>query len=102
MFFYVFILRCKDGRFYTGITTDLKKEIENHENGVNRKSFTFYRRPLILEWYQTFTNRDQALAIKKKLTGWSAQKKQAFLEKNFDHIITLAECRNATHFKYKP
>ncbi len=102
MLYYVFILRCKDGRFFTGITTDLKKEIERHQNGVNRKNYTFYRRPVVLEWYQTFHNEEQALAIKKKLTGWSGQKKEAFLQKNFEHIQTLAECRNATHHKYKP
>ncbi|RZJ66608.1 MAG: GIY-YIG nuclease family protein [Flavobacterium sp.] len=102
MFYYVYILRCKDGKFFTGITKNLKTEIDCLKNGSDRKNYTFNRRPFVLEWYQTFHNLEQALAIKKKLSGWSGQKKKAFLEKNFDHIQTLAECRNATHHKYKP
>lgn len=81
MFHYVFILRCKDGRFFTGITTDLAREMDYHQKGINKKCYTYPRRPVILEWYQTFSNYQQAMAIKRKLSGWSGQKKAAFLEK---------------------
>ena len=102
MFHYVYILRCKDGQFFTGITTDLKKEILNHQNGINRKSYTYNRRPITLEWFQVFTDRNLAEEVKRKLKGWSGQKKKAFLENNIEQMQNLAECRNATHYKYKP
>jgi putative endonuclease len=55
-----------------------------------------------LEWYQDFTEPNQAIYFEKKLKGWSKAKKEALIKGDFDMIETLAECRNATHFKYKP
>ncbi|OGF47465.1 MAG: hypothetical protein A2452_03005 [Candidatus Firestonebacteria bacterium RIFOXYC2_FULL_39_67] len=34
---YVYILKCIDGTFYTGITNDIKKRIETHNKGKGAK-----------------------------------------------------------------
>ena len=34
---YLYILRCKDGTLYTGITTDVEKRLEAHRTGRGAK-----------------------------------------------------------------
>ncbi|MDP3800242.1 MAG: GIY-YIG nuclease family protein [bacterium] len=59
MFFYTYVLiSLKDGRFYMGYTSDLKRRIEEHNSG---KSFsTEPRRPLKLVYYEACLNKEDA------------------------------------------
>jgi putative endonuclease len=34
---YIYILKCSDGTFYTGSTTDLERRLEQHEAGEGSK-----------------------------------------------------------------
>ncbi len=34
---YLYILKCRNGSFYTGITKDIKKRIDEHESGKGSK-----------------------------------------------------------------
>lgn len=55
----VYILKCKDDSYYTGITNDLKKRIADHESG-NGAKYTRGRGPLTLMHTETFENRSAA------------------------------------------
>jgi putative endonuclease len=101
-FYYVYILRCSDNSLYVGITNDLERRVNEHNDGKLPNAYTFKRRPVVLEWFQDFTEPNQAIYFEKKFKGWSKQKKEALIKGDFDMIETLAECRNATHHKYKP
>ncbi|MFZ5559554.1 MAG: GIY-YIG nuclease family protein [Patescibacteria group bacterium] len=70
MFFYVYVLESlKDGERYIGITNDLKRRIEEHNNG--RNFGTSYRRPFKLIYCEICTNEDDAKRREKylKCTG---------------------------------
>jgi putative endonuclease len=56
---YVYILKCKDGSYYTGITKNLEKRIADHANGKGAK-YTRGRAPLKLIHAETFENRSTA------------------------------------------
>jgi putative endonuclease len=99
--YYVYILRCSDDSLYTGITNDLERRFNEHNDGKLKDAYTYSRRPLILEFYQDFTEPNQAIYFEKKLKKWSKAKKEAQISGDFDLIQTLAECRNATQSKYK-
>jgi putative endonuclease len=101
-FYYVYILKCSDNSLYTGITNDLERRINEHNDGKLVNAYTFSRRPVELVWLQEFTEPNQAIYFEKKLKKWSKQKKEALINGNFDLIQTLSECRNATHSDYKP
>jgi len=101
-FYYVYLLRCRDSSFYTGITNNVDRRVDEHNAGLNQDSYTYSRRPVKLEFIQEFTDPVQAIAFEKKLKKWSRAKKEALIKGDFDLIQTLAECRNATHSKYKP
>ena len=101
LFYYVYILKCKDGSYYTGITNTIEKRFIEHQSGHNKNSYTYKRRPLSLEFYQEFNDAEQAIYFEKKIKKWTRAKKEALIKGDFNMLQTLSECRNATHFKYK-
>ena len=64
----VYILKCSDESFYTGITNNLKKRLEMHISG-NGSKYLRGRLPIKLIYKENFANRSQAskreIAIKK-------------------------------------
>lgn len=60
MAWYIYIIRCKDSRFYTGITKDLKRRIAQHNSGKGCR-FTRGRAPVRLMYYEELRNRSLAL-----------------------------------------
>ncbi len=85
---------------YTGITNNIEKRFKAHEYGCNKDSYTYKRRPLLLEFHQEFKDVLQAIYFEKKIKGWSRAKKDALINEDFDMLQMLSECRNATHYKY--
>lgn len=69
---YCYIVKCADGTFYTGWTTDPERRITQHNKGVGAK-YTSTRRPVKLVYLETHPNRTAAmkreLAIKKMNRG---------------------------------
>jgi putative endonuclease len=57
---YLYILRCKDGSLYTGITTDVEKRLEAHRSGKGAK-YTRGRGPLELVYREACGDHSEAL-----------------------------------------
>ena len=100
--YYVYILVCADGLTYNGITDNLARRFSEHQNGLNKTAFTYKRRPVQLIFQQEFNDVLQAIYFEKKIKKWSAKKKLALAEGNLNLLQILSECRNASHYKYKP
>ena len=66
--FCVYIVRCRDGTYYTGYTSDLKNRLRLHNTGKGAK-YTRDRRPVKLVWYKEYRHFKRAfkkeLALKK-------------------------------------
>lgn len=75
---YVYLIRCNDGKIYTGCTSDLKKRFKQHLSG--EVTFTATRRPLELELYIAFKDEYKAWAFEKYLKSGSGK---AFANKRF-------------------
>ena len=58
---FVYLLQCSDGSFYTGVTTDLKRRVRQH-NGeiVGGANYTRARRPVAMVWHEGCENRSVA------------------------------------------
>lgn len=100
--YFVYILKCSDGLTYTGITNNISRRFEEHQQGLNKNCFTFKRRPLEIIFQQEFNDTEQAIYFEKKIKNWSAKKKFALANGDFDMLQILSECRNATHSNYNP
>ncbi|WP_142783524.1 GIY-YIG nuclease family protein [Changchengzhania lutea] len=98
--YYVYILKCSDDSYYTGITNNLEKRVNKHKYGKYRDCYTYKRRPIELKFFETFNDVLQAIYFEKKIKKWTRAKKEALIHGNFDMLQILAECRNATHYKY--
>lgn len=57
---YVYILECSDGTFYTGITTDLKRRVREHNQTKLGAKYTRVRRPVKLVYHESCENRSDA------------------------------------------
>jgi putative endonuclease len=73
---YVYILKCNDQSYYTGVTNDLEKRLHEHEAGINKECYTYTRRPLELKFYEIFDNADKAISSKKRSNAGQNQKKK--------------------------
>lgn len=100
--YYVYILKCSDNLLYTGFTNNIERRFIEHQKGFNKNCFTFKRRPLELIFYQVFNDVKQAIYFEKKIKKWSAKKKLALANDDFDMLEIFSECRNATHHTYNP
>ena len=78
MQFWVYILRCRDGSFYTGHTDDLQKRLWEHEQGFGA-DWTKRRRPVELVWCEDAPTRDEAFAFERRVKNWSRAKKEALI-----------------------
>ena len=90
MAFWVYILRCADGSYYTGHTENIEKRFQEHQSGAIRGCYTFNRRPLELQFVQEFPTRTEALASERQIKGWSRKKKDALIRGDWVEISRLA------------
>jgi len=58
--YYLYILKCADDTLYTGITTDFKRRVEEHNNTKLGAKYTSSRRPVELIYSRRFKNRSNA------------------------------------------
>ena len=91
MSYYVYILECRDKTFYTGVTNNLVRRLQEHKCGVDPNSYVFHRRPIKLVFYATFSEIETAITFEKQLKGWSRAKKIALIENRFKDLPNLAK-----------
>ena len=89
--YYVYIVECKDGSYYTGITNDLDRRLWEHNTGYDEKCYTYNKRPVKLKYDEHFTNVHSAIAFEKQIKGWSGKKKEALFKNDWKEISRLAK-----------
>ncbi|WP_316736084.1 GIY-YIG nuclease family protein [Pedobacter aquatilis] len=101
-YYHVYILRCNDGSYYTGVTNDIERRFQEHVNGENKTCYTFNKRPLSLVFCDHFIDINQAIAFEKQIKGWGRKKKEAIISNNWEKLKELAICKNdTTHLNFK-
>ena len=96
--FYVYIVKCSDESYYTGITNDIERRLEEHNYGESPDIYTAIRRPVKLMFFETFNDFAIAEQWEKKIKGWSRRKKEALIENNWEKLKEYSVCMNKTHF----
>ena len=84
----VYILKCRDGSFYTGITNNLKKRLEIHISG-NGSKYLRGRLPIKLIYKESLLNRSQA--SKREIEIKKLNKKEKQLIINYKNKIKKRE-----------
>lgn len=88
---YVYILKCSDNTYYTGVTSNLYKRLLEHHAGKHPDSYTYNRRPVSLVFYAEFTNINIAFETEKQIKKWSRAKKEALINGKFEKLPNLAK-----------
>ena len=102
-YLYVYILKCHDGTYYTGVTNNLERRLKEHNEGINKEAYTFTRRPVELVFYESFTDYNLAIEWETRLKKWSVKKKEALINSDWKKLVEESKCKNeTTHLNYKP
>ncbi len=88
---FVYIIKCSDGTYYTGITSNQEKRIFEHKSGKHPDSYTFSRRPLSLVFFCEFTDINFPIEKEKQIKKWSRVKKEALIIGDFLVLPNLAK-----------
>lgn len=99
--YYVYIIRCNNDSYYTGLTNDLIRRFQEHCKGTYESCYTFKKRPLELVYYETIPFLQDAVDREKQIKGWSRAKKEALIKQDYHKLQLLAQCNNLSHSKYK-
>jgi putative endonuclease len=98
----VYILKCSDDSYYTGVTNDVESRLYQHNTSDDKKAFTYSRRPVQLVFVYYFQDIDHAIEFEKQVKGWSRKKKEAIIQNNWNNLHDLSKCQNSTHFLNNP
>ncbi|EJL64087.1 GIY-YIG nuclease family protein [Flavobacterium sp. CF136] len=95
----VYILKCSDNSYYTGMTNNIERRLNEHNFGINKECYTFYKRPLELVFCAEFNEVNQAIAFEKQVKGWSRKKKESIINNKWEDLKKFSECLNETTHK---
>ena len=76
---HLYIVECRDGTYYTGITNDLARRIADHNRGKASR-YTHGRRPVRLLYTEGFPDRSGALKREAAIHSWPRRKKEALVK----------------------
>ena len=75
---FVYILQCADGSFYTGITTNLNRRYKQHNAGTASRC-TRSRRPTCLVYQEAHASRSQASKREAAIKALSRRQKESMI-----------------------
>ena len=80
---FVYMVRCSDDTFYTGMTMDVQRRIEEHRhsNSLGAK-YTRTRRPICLVYCEGLETRSLATKREREIKRLTRKKKEDLIEKN--------------------
>jgi putative endonuclease len=92
----VYILRCADGSYYTGITEKpVEARVWEHNHRV-ADGYTSTRTPVELVWSEPFARIVDAIAMERRIKGWSRAKKEALIARDYERLRLLVKNRQSS------
>ncbi|MCA6365395.1 MAG: GIY-YIG nuclease family protein [Bacteroidetes bacterium] len=86
---YMYILKCSDGSYYVGSTTNLELRLQQHQRGEGAKH-TKKRLPVELVYFEEYDRIDVAFYREKQVQGWRREKKEALINGDFGLLPELS------------
>ena len=78
---YMYVVECRDGSYYTGYTTDVKRRLAVHNSGKGAK-YTRARLPVKLIYVEVFASKEEAMSAEALLKRKKRPQKERFLSEN--------------------
>lgn len=80
--YFVYIVECADGTYYTGYTTDVNRRINEHNFSFRSAKYTRSRRPVRLVHKEVYDTLSEALKREYKIKKLSRKAKKLLIDKN--------------------
>ena len=77
--YFVYILECSDGSYYTGYTVNVERRLATHNEGKGSR-ITRSKRPLKLVHQEEFGTKGEAMSREAEIKGWTRAEKVALVE----------------------
>lgn len=89
--FYVYILLCEDGSFYTGYTKSLDLRVNQHVRGGGGR-YTKLHRPTKLVYAEEFDTKKEAMKRERWIKKLRHEKKGELINRNLVTVNRKKEC----------
>jgi len=90
--FYVYILECADGAYYTGYTNDLEKRIKEHSGTKRGAKYLRGKLPVKLVWSKEYKYRYYAMSAEYKIKQLTRLQKESLVKgRRLDRVLKYAE-----------
>ena len=73
--YFIYILECVDGSFYTGSSPDPEERLKKHQAGTGGR-YTRSHKPLGLIYMESFETKSEALKRESQIKSWRRKKKE--------------------------
>jgi len=84
MLYFFYMLRCSDNSLYSGITTDLKRRVKEHngqlKGGEKGAKYTRVRRPVQMVYSEQFASRSEASKREYEVKHMDKEEKEQLLK----------------------
>lgn len=77
--YFVYIIECEDGSFYTGSSPDPEERFKKHKVGTGSR-YTRMHKPVRLVYREQVKNKSQALKREIQIKGWNRIKKESLVK----------------------
>lgn len=95
--YYVYILLCENGNYYTGYTTDIARRYQEHLNGSRKCKYTRSFKPVkIAQCWSLIESKAEAMKIERFIKTLSKKEKQKLLLQPYQ-LNTLFQCQTIEH-----
>jgi len=88
--YYIYIIRCKNNKYYTGFTTDLEKRFVRHLQGCGSKFVKDFSAEELV-YHEKYDNKMDALHRESQLKKWSRVKKEALIKGDMNKLHDLSK-----------
>jgi putative endonuclease len=93
---FVYIVSCSDGTYYTGITTDIERRLREHNETRAGARYTRARRPVKLVYRESAASRSEAARRESRVRRIPAAEKREMAAASASRKTNLAQrCRGA-------
>ena len=94
--YYVYILLCEDGSYYTGYTKDVKCRVAQHEKGQASR-YTRMHKPEKIVYVEEFGCRGEAMKREREIKSLSRSKKERLVNGCSNADLRLESDRGAVN-----
>lgn len=79
MKWHLYVVRCKDGSLYCGITTNVKRRLIEHNTSRKGAKYTRSHRPVVLVWKSPGVTRSKAAKAEANFKSYTKAEKERFI-----------------------